>query len=92
MAPRKDKDLEEKVNEIHRAVDDIRRVVVGNAEYKHKGLIERVEDLEVHSRAENKRLLRWVGASGAGGSILGFGLSKIGSGKALVIIMKLFGV
>lgn len=86
------KDLEEKVNDIHRAVDDIRRVVVGNVEYKQKGLIERVDDLENYNKTETKRLIRVVGVSAGGGSLLGFGLSKLGIGKAFMIMLKAIGL
>lgn len=86
------KDLEEKVNDIHRAVDDIRRVVVGNVEYKQKGLIERVDDLENHNRTSDRRMIRAVTLGAGGGSLLGFGLSKLGFGKAFAIWLKLFGI
>lgn len=79
------KDLEEKVNDIHRAI-------VGNAEYKEKGLIERVTDLESHNKGSDKRLIRVAGLSAGGASLLGFGLSKLGFGKAFMVFLKLIGL
>jgi hypothetical protein len=74
------KDLEDKVNDIHRAI-------VGSKEYNHKGLIQRVDDLE---KTSDRRAYKAT----AIGTTIGLGIGalsqKLGLGKALSVFMQFF--
>lgn len=73
-----EKSQEEKLNDIHRAI-------VGNPEYKQKGLLDRVESLE-SSGPKNMRRAGIIG--GALGVTLATLANKLGLAKAWAFIAQ----
>lgn len=68
---------------LEQKVDDIHREIIGSVEYKHKGLIERVGELEDEKKARWKTMLKSGSIGGLIGGTLGLFSQKIGLVKLI---------
>jgi hypothetical protein len=79
----REKSLEQKVNDIHREI-------IGSAEYKHKGLLDRVAELEEEKKARWKTMIKTGSIGGLIGGTLGLFSQKIGLVKLAGLLGHLF--
>lgn len=68
---------------LEQKVDDIHREIIGSVEYKHKGLLDRVGELEADKKARWKTMVKTGSIGGLIGGTLGLISQKVGLVKLI---------
>jgi len=70
-------DQQDRLSNIETAVYEIRSALVGNPKLGHKGIVHRLDAVEVKAEASDRKLLVWGGIAAAAGTALSFAKDKL---------------